>query len=82
MLACAALNACAPSRGQEAPAGAEAGGGVFSGAIRFYQGPLGHLDAVRRGPCPMFPSCSEYARQAVAAHGPLVASATGGRPSP
>lgn len=34
-----------------------------------YRGPLNHLSAVRRGPCPMHPSCSEYARQAMAKHG-------------
>ena len=37
--------------------------------IDMYSGPLNHLSAVRRGPCPMHPSCSEYARQAMAKHG-------------
>jgi putative component of membrane protein insertase Oxa1/YidC/SpoIIIJ protein YidD len=41
-------------------------------AIRFYQGPLDHLNAVRTGQCPMHPSCSEYARQAVDKHGAAV----------
>jgi putative component of membrane protein insertase Oxa1/YidC/SpoIIIJ protein YidD len=44
----------------------------LSGIIRFYQGPLNHLSAVRRGECPMAPSCSEYARLAIAAHGPWI----------
>ena len=44
----------------------------FSGLIRLYQGPLNHLDAVRRGGCPMFPSCSEYGRLAIADHGPII----------
>jgi len=39
--------------------------------IDIYHGPLNHLSAVRRGPCPMYPSCSEYARQAMAKHGPV-----------
>lgn len=41
------------------------------GVIDLYRGPLNHLSAVRRGPCPMHPSCSEYARQAMAKHGPI-----------
>ena len=43
----------------------------FGGMVAFYRGPLDHLSAVRRGECPMFPSCSEYAREAVARHGDL-----------
>lgn len=34
-----------------------------------YSGPLNHLDVVRRGVCPMYPSCSQYSRQAVMKHG-------------
>jgi putative component of membrane protein insertase Oxa1/YidC/SpoIIIJ protein YidD len=45
----------------------------FSGTphfpLRWYQGPLNHLAAVRRGQCPMHPSCSEYSSQAIARHG-------------
>jgi len=37
--------------------------------LRWYQGPLHHLAAVRRGECPMYPSCSEYCSQAIARHG-------------
>lgn len=37
--------------------------------LDMYHGPLNHLSAVRRGPCPMHPSCSEYTRQAMAQHG-------------
>jgi hypothetical protein len=37
--------------------------------IRFYEGPLGHLSAVRGGECPMFPSCSAYAKAALTKHG-------------
>ena len=40
--------------------------------VDWYHGPLNHLSAVRRGPCPMHPSCSEYARQATAKHGPII----------
>ena len=42
-----------------------------SGLIAFYRGPLNHLHAVRFGSCPMHPTCSEYARRAVAAYGPV-----------
>ena len=45
--------------------------GAASGILDLYQGPLNHLSAVRYGACPMHPSCSEYARQAIAAYGPL-----------
>jgi putative component of membrane protein insertase Oxa1/YidC/SpoIIIJ protein YidD len=41
----------------------------YQGAIKFYRGPLNHLRAVRRGECPMYPSCSEYSRQAIARFG-------------
>lgn len=37
--------------------------------LGWYQGPLNHLAAVRRGECPMYPSCSEYCSQAIARHG-------------
>ena len=40
--------------------------------IRFYQGPLNHLSAVRYGGCPMHPSCSAYAMSAIETHGPLI----------
>jgi putative component of membrane protein insertase Oxa1/YidC/SpoIIIJ protein YidD len=39
------------------------------GVIEFYRGPLNHLRAVRRGECPMYPSCSEYSQQAIARFG-------------
>ena len=44
----------------------------FSAVISFYRGPLDHLGSVRHGECPMIPSCSEYAAQAVAAHGEIL----------
>lgn len=40
--------------------------------VRFYQGPLNHLSAVRYGGCPMHPGCSEYAISAIEKHGPLI----------
>jgi putative component of membrane protein insertase Oxa1/YidC/SpoIIIJ protein YidD len=52
--------------------GPTAGGGEnssYGALLEFYRGPLNHLAAVRRGDCPMVPSCSEYSRQAVARHG-------------
>lgn len=44
----------------------------FSALVAFYRGPLNHLTAVRAGVCPMKPSCSEYALEAVAKHGEVV----------
>lgn len=46
--------------------------GPFSAAMAFYRGPLNHLAGVRHGQCPMIPSCSEYAAQAVAVHGEFI----------
>ncbi|MDM8555362.1 membrane protein insertion efficiency factor YidD, partial [Desulfococcaceae bacterium HSG7] len=37
--------------------------------LRWYQGQLNHLAAVRRGECPMHHSCSEYSLQAITRHG-------------
>ncbi len=44
-------------------------GGIHDGVIGFYRGPLNHLSGVRRGSCPMHPSCSQYSRQAVQRYG-------------
>lgn len=40
--------------------------------VRFYQGPLNHLAAVRHGECPMYPSCSEYSLQCFKKHGAFI----------
>lgn len=45
---------------------------VITGPIAFYRGPLNHLSAVRDGTCPMYPSCSAYAKTAFEKHGPLL----------
>jgi putative component of membrane protein insertase Oxa1/YidC/SpoIIIJ protein YidD len=45
---------------------------ALSGPIEFYRGPLNHLNAVREGSCPMHPSCSAYAKEALEKHGPLI----------
>jgi len=37
--------------------------------VRLYEGPLNHMDAVRGGECPMYPSCSAYAKAALEKHG-------------
>lgn len=63
----AGVSACTGPPKQAVPPG-----DLLFGLIRFYQGPLNHLSAVRRGECPMSPSCSEYARLAVATYGPLI----------
>jgi putative component of membrane protein insertase Oxa1/YidC/SpoIIIJ protein YidD len=44
----------------------------LSGMIRFYQGPMNHLSAVRFGECPMHPHCSEYALEAIEKHGMIL----------
>jgi len=46
--------------------------GPLNTAIAFYRGPLDHLNAVRTGSCPMHPGCSDYSRQAIAGHGPVL----------
>ncbi len=63
------LAACANPRlaGQVQPAQ-----DPFSVLMRVYEGPLDHLSAVRRGQCPMHPSCLQYSKQAVSKHGPLM----------
>jgi putative component of membrane protein insertase Oxa1/YidC/SpoIIIJ protein YidD len=43
--------------------------GLYSSILEIYRGPLNHLSAVRRGECPMYPSCSEYSRLAIRKHG-------------
>ncbi len=40
--------------------------------IKFYQGPLNHLSAVRSGECPMHPTCSEYSRESFQKYGFVV----------
>ncbi len=43
--------------------------GFYDGVIGFYTGPLNHLSGVRRGGCPMHPSCAQYSREAVEKNG-------------
>lgn len=69
------LAACSTGPASTVPAAAPAGGTAaspFKGLLALYRGPLDHLSAVRRGECPMVPSCSEYALQATAKHGELL----------
>jgi putative component of membrane protein insertase Oxa1/YidC/SpoIIIJ protein YidD len=65
------VSACGHASKPDSPETGTPAADPFSAVIRFYQGPLDHLSAVRRGECPMHPSCSQFARQAIAAHGPL-----------
>ena len=44
----------------------------LSSMVKFYQGPLNHLSAVRRGECPMYPSCSEYSKKCIEKHGLII----------
>ena len=40
--------------------------------LDFYKGPLNHLNGVRRGECPMYPSCSRYCDESLRKHGFLI----------
>jgi len=44
----------------------------LAATIQVYRGPLNHLSAVRRGTCPMYPSCSVYSKQAIKKHGMII----------
>ena len=48
---------------------ASLGEGAGQTLLAAYRGPLNSLSGVRGAQCPMFPSCSEYMRQAIAKHG-------------
>lgn len=63
------LTACATTPHSELETEVSPNTSLFDSMMRFYQGPLNHLSAVRRGSCPMYPSCGEYSRQAIARHG-------------
>jgi putative component of membrane protein insertase Oxa1/YidC/SpoIIIJ protein YidD len=58
---------CSHSDGVEKETGKSAG--IYSSILEIYRGPLNHLSAVRRGNCPMYPSCSEYSKQVIHKHG-------------
>jgi len=61
------LSACVLLKAtKEAPGN---GDNLLAATIEIYRGPLNHLSAVRRGSCPMYPSCSEYSKQAIKKHG-------------
>ncbi|MFQ5485791.1 MAG: membrane protein insertion efficiency factor YidD [Desulfobacterales bacterium] len=45
---------------------------LLAATIEVYRGPLNHLSAVRRGSCPMYPSCSVYSKQAIKKHGMMI----------
>jgi putative component of membrane protein insertase Oxa1/YidC/SpoIIIJ protein YidD len=63
-----AIQACAHTS-QNQTESMMANDSFYQGVIEFYGGPLNHLKSVRRGECPMYPSCSEYSRQAIARFG-------------
>lgn len=65
---CSILSSCAHAD-LPVPANGHMANNVLSSLIRFYRGPLNHLQAVRAGQCPMYPSCSDYSRQALEKHG-------------
>ena len=51
---------------------ADPSAGFLPALLAIYRGPLNHLYAIRGGQCPMYPSCSQYSRQAIARHGLLI----------
>lgn len=61
------FSACAHTN--SVPTGTREGEDPFSQMIAVYRGPLNHLSAVRSGGCPMYPSCSDYSKQAIHKHG-------------
>ena len=69
MLAAIAVVACAHPQGAARSRDKVPSGGFYEGMVGVYAGVLNHLEGVRRGSCPMYPSCSQYSRQAVARHG-------------
>jgi hypothetical protein len=58
---------CASTGGREISPGGPAP--FATTIVEIYQGPLDHLHAVRPGHCPMHPSCSAYAQEAMERHG-------------
>ena len=67
---CLTISACSLRSPMSSPGQPAAdNGSIF---LDLYRGPLNHLAAVRQGQCPMHPSCSEYSRQCLQKHGPLV----------
>jgi putative component of membrane protein insertase Oxa1/YidC/SpoIIIJ protein YidD len=57
------VSGCTPTRANQPKVS------LYENMLGMYHEPLNHLSAVRRGVCPMHPSCSEYSRQAVEKHG-------------
>jgi putative component of membrane protein insertase Oxa1/YidC/SpoIIIJ protein YidD len=68
LLLAALLYSCAMSTSP--PAGRPAG--FLAAVLEIYRGPLNHLYAIRGAQCPMYPTCSEYSRQAIARHGLVI----------
>jgi len=69
VLLCLTFTGCGFSKAIQKESGQETN--PLSLLVRFYQGPLDHLSAVRHGECPMYPSCSEYSKQSLQKYGLL-----------
>jgi putative component of membrane protein insertase Oxa1/YidC/SpoIIIJ protein YidD len=63
------LAACAHTAERNNESTVKTANPFYEGILKIYTGPLNHLRSVRRGECPMYPSCSEYSRQAIAHYG-------------
>lgn len=59
-----AFTACAHWSEHETGRNSSAGSSFYQEVIAVYEGPLNRLEAVRRGECPMYPSCSQYSKEA------------------
>ncbi len=63
------LASCAAAPDHDSGSSQESSGILHEALIDVYTGPMNHLNGVRRGVCPMHPSCSAYSRQAIARYG-------------
>lgn len=69
LLSLLVMASCAASPDHESASFQVSSDALHEELLNVYTGPMNHLNGVRRGVCPMHPSCSEYSRQAIARYG-------------
>jgi putative component of membrane protein insertase Oxa1/YidC/SpoIIIJ protein YidD len=70
VLLCAlTIAACAHTSERKTESIVSTNNALYEGILKIYTGPLNRLKSVRRGECPMYPSCSEYSRQDITRYG-------------